>query len=96
MAKSAPDSSDGTKTMSLPDLTEAYQAMEDQIAQGGGAKGVSRQHGHGRLTARERLSYLVDSGTTPMELGIWAAWGMYGAFGGAPSGATKRARGVPV
>tara|TARA_B100001059_G_scaffold44388_1_gene36701 strand:+ start:675 stop:2339 length:1665 start_codon:yes stop_codon:yes gene_type:complete len=84
MAKSAPDSSDGTKTMSLPDLTEAYQAMEAKIAQGGGAKGVSRQHGHGRLTARERLSHLVDSGTAPMELGTWAAWGMYGEYGGAP------------
>ena len=84
MAKSAPDSSDGTKTMSLPDLTEAYQAMEAQIAQGGGDKGVSRQHGHGRLTARERLSHLVDSGTAPMELGMWAAWGMYGEYGGAP------------
>ena len=84
MAKSAPDSSDGTKTMSLPDLTEAYQAMEAKIALGGGAKGVSRQHGHGRLTARERLSHLVDSGTAPMELGMWAAWGMYGEYGGAP------------
>jgi acetyl-CoA carboxylase carboxyltransferase component len=85
MAKSASDPSNGKKTMSLPELTEAYQALEANIAEGGGAKGVARQHGHGRLTARERMRQLVDSGTSPMELGIWAAWGMYQEYGGAPS-----------
>ena len=61
MTKSAPEPSNGEKTMSLSELTESYQVMEAKIAEGGGAKGVSRQHGHGRLTAHERMSLLVDS-----------------------------------
>ncbi|MEY3023211.1 MAG: hypothetical protein RJA16_37, partial [Planctomycetota bacterium] len=42
-------------------LAEARDHLLEQIArleQGGGAKGVERQHRHGRLTARERLDRL--------------------------------------
>ncbi|HZT78936.1 MAG TPA: carboxyl transferase domain-containing protein, partial [Gemmataceae bacterium] len=58
---------------------------EDAIRQGGGAKAVARQHGKGRLTARERIGRLIDPGTDFFELGLWAAWGMYREWGGAPS-----------
>ncbi len=53
--------------------------------EGGGAKAVERQHGKGRLTARERISRLLDSDTPFLELGLWAAWKMYVDWGGAPS-----------
>ena len=51
---------------------------------GGGAKAVEAQHAKGRLTARERLALLLDKGSDRTELGLWAAYGMYGEWGGAP------------
>src|SRR5262245_28628142 len=56
---------------------------EERIRQGGGAKAIQRQHEKGRLTARERISKLVDAEF--FELGLWAAWNMYSGWGGAPS-----------
>src|ERR1019366_6041263 len=38
----------------------------------------------GRLTVRERLKLLLDEGTELLELGMWAAHGMYAEYGGAP------------
>src|SRR3989440_2438259 len=67
--------------MSQPSLAE----QEDRIRQGGGAKAIERQHAKGRLTARERIARLLDPGTPFFELGLWAAWGMYQDWGGAPS-----------
>src|SRR5207253_657571 len=39
----------------------------------------------GRLTARERIDGLIDPGVGFFELGVWAAWGMYREWGGAPA-----------
>ncbi len=58
---------------------------EDAIRQGGGAKAAEAQRAKGRLTARERLKLLLDEGTEFVELGLWAAHGMYVEYGGAPS-----------
>ena len=69
----------------LAEAADDYALIEETIRAGGGAKGVKRQHDHGRLTARERIARLVDEGTEPTELGLWSAWGMYESFGGAPS-----------
>ncbi|HEX4156236.1 MAG TPA: acyl-CoA carboxylase subunit beta [Acidobacteriaceae bacterium] len=69
-------------------LMEEVRAEETRIREGGGAKAVEAQHGKGRLTARERLALLLDrnseGGSDWTELGLWAAYGMYGEFGGAP------------
>jgi acetyl-CoA carboxylase carboxyltransferase component len=65
----------------MTDLT----AEEDRIRLGGGQKAVERQHEKGRLTARERIARLLDPQTRFFELGLWAAWGMYQEWGGAPS-----------
>ena len=51
---------------------------------GGGAKAAEAQHAKGRLTVRERLRLLLDEGTEFLELGLWAAYGMYSEYGGAP------------
>src|SRR5437773_4594545 len=61
------------------------QQDEDLIRQGGGAAAIERQHDKGRLTARERVARLVDPGSDFFELGLWAAWGMYRDWGGAPA-----------
>jgi len=65
-------------------LLAAVRTEEDSIRQGGGAKAAEAQHGKGRLTVRERLRLLLDEGTELLELGLWAAYGMYGEYGGAP------------
>ena len=61
-------------------------AEEAKIRLGGGPKAIERQHEKGRLTARERIAKLVDPDAEFFELGLWAAWGMYAEWGGAPSG----------
>jgi 3-methylcrotonyl-CoA carboxylase beta subunit len=65
-------------------LMAAVCAEEDTIRLGGGAKAAEAQHAKGRLTVRERLKLLLDQGTELLELGLWAAYGMYGEYGGAP------------
>ena len=67
------------------DLVQQIQADEAVIRQGGGTKAIDRQHGKGRLTARERIERLIDPGTSTFELGTWAGHGMYEAWGGAPA-----------
>jgi acetyl-CoA carboxylase carboxyltransferase component len=57
---------------------------EQKIRHGGGAKAADAQRAKGRLTVRERLRLLLDEGTELLELGIWAAHGMYSEYGGAP------------
>jgi acetyl-CoA carboxylase carboxyltransferase component len=59
--------------------------QEHLIRQGGGDRAIARQHEKGRLTARERIARLIDPGTSFFELGLWAAWGMYADWGGAPA-----------
>ncbi len=64
---------------------EALRTEESTMRQGGGAKAAEAQRAKGRLTARERLKLLLDEGTELLELGLWAAYGMYGDYGGAPA-----------
>lgn len=68
----------------LLNLVAAMREQESVIRQGGGVKAVEAQHAKGRLTVRERLALLLDKGTELLELGLWAAHGMYEEFGGAP------------
>jgi acetyl-CoA carboxylase carboxyltransferase component len=81
---------------SLKDANAQSLAREATIRMGGGEKAIERQHKKGRLTARERVARLLDTSigwdTDPhtaeipgfMELGLWAADGMYQEHGGAP------------
>jgi acetyl-CoA carboxylase carboxyltransferase component len=62
-----------------------FRLQEASIRQGGGPKAIARQHEKGRLTAWERIAKLLDPNTNLFELGLWAAWGMYADWGGAPS-----------
>jgi 3-methylcrotonyl-CoA carboxylase beta subunit len=66
-------------------LLLALRQQEDTLRQGGGAKAFEAQHGKKRLTARERLDLLLDPGEEFLELGLFAAYGMYEEWGGAPS-----------
>ncbi len=56
-------------------------AEADFIREGGGAVAIARQHEKGRMTARERISGLLDGGSSFLELGLWSAQGMYSEWG---------------
>jgi 3-methylcrotonyl-CoA carboxylase beta subunit len=68
----------------LATLIAALRAEEDAIRLGGGAEAAKAQNAKGRLTVRDRLKLLLDEGTELLELGLWAAHGMYSECGGAP------------
>ncbi|HLJ41249.1 MAG TPA: acyl-CoA carboxylase subunit beta [Candidatus Acidoferrales bacterium] len=68
-------------------LTE-IKNEEEKIRQGGGAKAIESQHKKKRLTARERIEKLIDPGSRFFELGLYAAYEMYGEWGGAPAAGT--------
>ena len=66
-------------------LLEEIRGQETAIREGGGAKAIESQHNKKRLTVRERLALLLDEGSEFFELGLFAAFGMYEEWGGAPS-----------
>jgi acetyl-CoA carboxylase carboxyltransferase component len=68
----------------LMELLANIRSQEETIRLGGGAKAAAAQHSKKRLTVRERLKLLLDEGSTFLELGLWAAFEMYGEYGGAP------------
>jgi acetyl-CoA carboxylase carboxyltransferase component len=49
--------------MALKDELERLAKLEKQIKAGGGEKRIQQQHASGKLTARERIDLLFDSGT---------------------------------
>lgn len=69
----------------MTSLLSVVRDQESDIRQGGGAKAIESQHAKKRLTARERLDLLLDPGASFCELGLFAAFGMYEEWGGAPS-----------
>jgi 3-methylcrotonyl-CoA carboxylase beta subunit len=72
----------------IVDLLTKIKNEEEQIFQGGGAKAIDAQHKKGRLTARERITKLIDPGAHLFELGTYAAFEMYEEWGGAPGAGT--------
>ncbi len=62
-----------------------YVAQAEKIRQGAGRSGIERQHRRARLTARERIDRLLDTGSSRFECGLFAAWNMYQEYGGAPA-----------
>lgn len=56
-----------------------------KIYQGGGEKSAAKQKEKGKLLARERIAYLLDKDSPEIEVGAFAADGMYAAEGGCPS-----------
>jgi acetyl-CoA carboxylase carboxyltransferase component len=69
-------------------LITEFRASLLRQRQGGGAKATERQHAKNRLTARERIAALIDTGTAFDELMGYAGWHMYEEWGGAPGGGT--------
>jgi acetyl-CoA carboxylase carboxyltransferase component len=67
----------------------AWTSIRDRIekaALGGGRQRIEKEHAKGKLTARERLERLFDSGSKPIEIGALAGEDMYEQEGGCPGG----------
>ena len=58
----------------------------DEVYLGGGKKRIEKHHSKGKLTARERIDYLLDKDTDSIEIGALAGDEMYEEHGGCPSG----------
>jgi methylmalonyl-CoA carboxyltransferase large subunit len=56
---------------SMDQLIESLRRQREQIQQGGGADRLAKQRTDGKLTARERIDALVDSGSFE-EIGLFA------------------------
>ncbi|MCB9230279.1 MAG: acyl-CoA carboxylase subunit beta [Bacteroidia bacterium] len=65
-------------------LSDLRRKLE-QVKKGGGEKSIAKQHDQGKMTARERVEYLVDDMEQFIEVGALAADGMYKEVGGCPS-----------
>ncbi len=57
-----------------------------KIYEGGGKKRIEKEHEKGKMTARERIDYLLDKDTERIEVGAFAGDGMYEEHGGCPAG----------
>ncbi|RMD72050.1 MAG: acyl-CoA carboxylase subunit beta [Bacteroidetes bacterium] len=67
----------------------AIKEMQDKLVHirlGGGTKRIKKQHEQGKLTARERIHYLLDEGSDYIEIGSFAGYEMYEEYGGCPAG----------
>lgn len=56
------------------------------ISLGGGQMRIDKLHKKGKMTARERIDYLIDDETKFLELGAFAGHEMYAEYGGCPAG----------
>jgi acetyl-CoA carboxylase carboxyltransferase component len=57
-----------------------------QVKLGGGKARIEKHHAKGKMTARERIDYLLDDTKEAIEIAAFAGEGMYEEHGGCPSG----------
>ncbi|MDQ1612494.1 MAG: 3-methylcrotonyl-CoA carboxylase beta subunit [Pyrinomonadaceae bacterium] len=67
----------------MRELVEEYERLAAKLERGGGPDKIERQHGQGKLTARERIALLLDPGAYAQEIGLLVAYDEY--KGGAPA-----------
>ncbi|MCO6501097.1 MAG: acyl-CoA carboxylase subunit beta [Vicingus serpentipes] len=66
-------------------VTDLNKKLE-KVYLGGGKKRIEKHHSKGKLTARERIDYLLDKDANRIEIGAFAGDEMYEEHGGCPSG----------
>ena len=67
-------------------LNDEILSQKKLIHQGGGPVAIQKQHNKKRMTCRERIKYLLDSGQKFFEIGTFAAFEMYEEYGNIASG----------
>ncbi len=65
--------------------SEIQQKLQ-KIYLGGGKKRIEKEHAKGKMTARERIDYLLDKDKNQIEIGTFAGYDMYQEHGGCPAG----------
>ncbi|HXG37506.1 MAG TPA: acyl-CoA carboxylase subunit beta [Bacteroidota bacterium] len=73
---------------SLLKLLKQLRAKEETIKQGGGAAAIEKHRQKGKMFVRDRIATLIDPGSRFLEIGLFAGYGMYEEYGGAPSAGT--------
>ena len=73
---------------SLASLMQRFAGVGEIVKLGGGKAAAEKQRKKGKLGARERIQKLIDPGSSFLEIGLFAAYGMYEEYGGAPSSGT--------
>lgn len=58
----------------------------EHIHEGGGKKRIEKLHAEGKMTARERITYLLDPGKPAIEIGAFTGYELYKEHGGCPAG----------
>jgi acetyl-CoA carboxylase carboxyltransferase component len=64
-------------TSRLRELSVATRALEQTLREGGGADKAAKQHAQGKLTARERVTQLMDADSHFLEIGLLVAHDRY-------------------
>lgn len=69
-------------------LNSAIKQEKEKVKLGGGKKSIEKLRSKNKMTARERIEYLIDEGSVFTEIGTLAGWNMYEEAGGCPSAGT--------
>lgn len=69
-------------------LLQRLKQEAEKTKLGGGKSAIERHKKKGKLFVRERIQKLIDPGSYFLEIGLFAAHGMYEEYGGAPSSGT--------
>ena len=69
-------------------LISAMEKKLNKIYLGGGKTRIDKMHEQGKMTARERIDFLIDKKSNTIEIGAFAGEGMYEEHGGCPAGGT--------
>src|SRR6516225_5798401 len=78
----------GKNEIAMQQALKELQNRLSKIVLGGGKKAINKQHEKNKLTARERIDYLIDPHSTFLEIGAFAGYEMYEEEGGCPAGGT--------
>ena len=69
-------------------LQQKLNEVADAVRLGGGKEAIEKHRNRGKMFVRDRIEKLIDPESRFLEIGMFAAYGMYKEFGGAPSSGT--------
>ena len=64
-------------TSRLRELSDEVRTLEARLREGGGSKRIEKLHQQGKLSARERVELLRDTGSSMLEIGMLMAYDQY-------------------
>lgn len=70
----------------MKQLISGMERRLEKIYLGGGKARIDKLHEQGKMTARERIAYLIDKDSQTLEIAAFAGEDMYKEHGGCPAG----------